>query len=191
MLRDLMLKNRSYRRFFEDQRIDRTQLEELVENARIAASTSNLQPLKYALVDSSGPRQEVFESLKWAGYLADWPGPAAGERPSAYIVVLHDTEIVQKAEYLWCDAGIAVQQILISATEKGYGGCIVGSINRGALLVALDLPQRYEIMLVVALGRPKEKVVLTEVDTSGSIKYYRDADGTHYVPKRSLSEIVV
>lgn len=191
MLRELVRKNRSYRRFFEEMRIDNRLLEELIEDARISASTSNLQPLRYALVDSSGPRDAVYASLKWAGYLTDWPGPAEGERPAAYIVVLHDTEVKQKTEYLWCDAGIAIQHIMLSAAEKGYGGCIIGSVNRSALRSALKLPERYEILLVLALGKPKERVVLTDVDSSGNIKYYRDAEGTHFVPKRSLREIIV
>lgn len=191
MLRELIRKNRSYRRFFEEERIDRGLLEELIEDARISASTSNLQPLRYALVDSSGPRDAVLGCLKWAGYLTDWPGPSEGERPAAYIVVLHDTEVTQKTEYLWCDAGIASQHIMLSAAEKGYGGCIVGSVNRSSLRSALKLPERYEILLVLALGKPKEKVVLTGIDPSGSIKYYRDAEGTHFVPKRNLREIIV
>jgi nitroreductase len=191
MLQELIRKNRSYRRFFEAERMDLRTLEEFLDNARFSASTANLQPLKYSLVDSSAPREEVFECLKWAGYLSDWPGPSAGERPSAYIVMLHDSEISIKPEYLWCDVGLAAQHILMSAVEKGYGGCMIASVDRPRLRAVLTLPEQYEILLVLALGKPQEKVVLTEVEPSGSIKYYRDADGTHYVPKRALKDLIV
>lgn len=191
MLQDLIRKNRSYRRFFEEERIERPLLEALIEGARLATSTSNKQPLRYALVDSAGPRDEVFDCLRWAGYLEDWSGPVEGERPSAYIVVMHDTQVDQKSEYVWCDAGIATQLILLQAAERGYGGCTLASVDRRTLLDVLGLPERYDILVVLALGKPKERVVITEVATSGDIKYYRDAEGTHYVPKRSLREVIV
>ncbi|WP_455382198.1 nitroreductase family protein [Salinispira pacifica] len=191
MLNELVVKNRAYRRFFEERQIGRQTLESLVENARHCASTSNLQPLRYHLVDSDGPRAAVFDCLKWAGYLTDWPGPVEGERPSGYIVITRDSEVQMKAEYLWCDAGIASQTLLLSASEMGLGGCIIVSIDRDQLRAALSIAERYEILLVIALGSPKEKVVITDVPESGSIKYYRDAEGTHFVPKRALKDILI
>ncbi|HUX14476.1 MAG TPA: nitroreductase family protein [Spirochaetia bacterium] len=187
----MVQKNRSYRRFDESSAVVRSTLEGFVENARHSASTANLQPLKYFPVDSAGPRAAVFECLKWAGYLTEWVGPESGERPAAYLVMVHDTEIKIKAEYLWFDAGLASQTILLSATEAGLGGCILASIDRDRLRSALSIPSRYEILVVLALGKPVEKVVLTEVTESGSIKYFRDTDGVHYVPKRSIAEILI
>ncbi len=191
MVEAIVVKNRSYRRFKESSAVVRSTLEGFVENARHSASTSNLQPLKYFPVDSAGPRETVFECLKWAGYLPDWPGPETGERPAAYLVMVHDTEIKIKPEYLWFDAGLASQTIMLSATEAGLGGCIIASIDRERLQAALSIPARYEILVVLALGEPVEKVVLTEVTESGSIKYFRDSAGVHYVPKRSLADILI
>ncbi|HUZ17113.1 MAG TPA: nitroreductase family protein [Spirochaetia bacterium] len=191
MLKELIQKNRSYRRFMESSRLDRGVLEGFIENARFSASTANLQPLRYRLIDSSGPCAETFDCLKWASYLSDWDGPQEGERPAGYIVVLHDTAIAIKPEYLWCDAGLAAQHILMSATEAGYGGCIIASVNRERLRSLLDIAERCTILVVIALGQPNERVVLTELDAEGSIRYYRDAEGTHFVPKRSLADLIV
>lgn len=191
MLNELVARNRTYRRFHEAKTVGRQTLESLVENARHCASTANLQPLRYLPIDSDGPRAAAFECLKWAGYLADWPGPVEGERPGAYIVVAHDTEIQIKPEYLWCDVGIAGQTILLTATELGLGGCIIASVDREKLRATLAIPERYAILVVLALGSPKEKVVITGVEESGSTKYYRDASGTHYVPKRALKDILI
>jgi hypothetical protein len=130
----------------------------------------------------------VFPLLGWAGYLKDWPGPAEGERPSAYIIVLGDKEIRRS---FGCDHGIAAQSILLGATEKGLGGCIIGSVQKEGLREALEIPSRYEILLVIALGKPKETVVLEEIDPGGDIKYYRDEHGVHHVPKRSLDELIL
>ena len=187
MLRDLIIKNRSYRRFYQDAVIERQTLVELVDLARLSASAANLQPLKYMLCCEPERNALVFPHLGWAGYLKDWPGPAEGEKPSAYIIILGDTEISRS---FGCDHGIAAQSILLGATEKGLGGCMIGTIQRQELRKVLDIPDHYEILLVLALGKPKEKVVIESVAQNGDVKYWRDPQGIHHVPKRSLDEII-
>jgi nitroreductase len=120
--------------------------------------------------------------------LKDWNGPVEGERPSAYIIILCDTDISSSAGV---DHGIAAQSILLGATEMGLGGCIIGSIKRDRLREALDIPARYEILLVLAPGKPKEKVVLETAGDNGDIKYWRDSEGIHHVPKRHLDDIIL
>jgi nitroreductase len=188
MLKDLILKNRSYRRFDGTSSIDVETLRELVDLARLSPSGANLQPLKYILVNDAHGCDRVFPHLAWAGYLADWPGPVEGERPAAYVVILHDTGIKMMAG---CDHCIAAQSILLGAAERGLGGCIIGSVRREGLREALRIPERYETKLVIALGRPIERVVLEAVGPGGDIEYWRDNDGVHHVPKRPLDEIIV
>ena len=188
MLKDIVRRNRSYRRFHQDAEVNLETLRELVDLARLSASGMNLQPLKFMLSSTPQRNQEIFETLAWAGYLKDWPGPEAGERPSAYVVVLGDTTIRKS---FGVDPGIAAQSILLGATEQGLGGCIIASIQREALREALEIDPRYEILLVLALGKPKETVVIDPIGADGDIKYWRDADGVHHVPKRGLDEILV
>ena len=188
MLRDLMERNRSYRRFAPDVPIDRDTLIELVDLARHAPSAANLQPLKYILSCESERNAVIFSHVAWAGYLKDWSGPAEGERPSAYIVILGDTRI---SESFGCDHGIAAQSIMLGAIEKGLGGCMIGSIRRDELRKALGISDEYEILLVLALGKPKETVVLETIDATGSVKYWRDTDGVHHVPKRPLEDLLI
>lgn len=188
MIRDLIISNRSCRRFHEDFAIERGTLEELVDLARLSASAANMQPLKYILSCEAPENDLIFPHLAWAGYLKDWPGPGEGERPSAYIVILGDTQI---SRTFGCDHGIAAQSILLGAREKGLGGCMIGLIEREELRTALEIPSRYEILLVVALGKPREQIVLEEVGPDGDIKYWRDDTGVHHVPKRSLKELIV
>jgi len=188
MVRDLISKNRSYRRFYQEVDINLDTLKELVDLARLSASARNAQPLKYILSCQPQKNSLIFPHLGWAGYLTDWPGPSEGERPSAYIVILGDTEISQS---FGCDHGIAAQSILLGATEKGLGGCMIASIARQELRKALEIPSRYEILLVLALGKPKETVMIETIGPNGDTKYWRDSKGIHHVPKRALDDIII
>ncbi|MBN1579494.1 MAG: nitroreductase family protein [Anaerolineae bacterium] len=188
MLQDLVKKTRSYRRFDERVAIELDTLRELVNLARYSASGSNRQPLKFVLVCDPENNAKVFPHTRWAGYLKDWPGPAEGERPTAYVIILGDTEVSQSAG---CDHGIAAQSIMLGATEKGLGGCMIGSIDRDKLRAALNIADRYDILLILALGKPVEKVILEDIGPDGDTKYYRDQDDVHHVPKRMLDELIV
>jgi nitroreductase len=188
MLKDLVTKNRSYRRFHQGEAITLDTLRELVDLARLSASGANRQPLKFILSCDPERNAQIFPHLAWAGYLTDWPGPEEGERPSGYVVVLGDTDIRPS---FGVDHGIAAQSILLGATEKGLGGCIIASIKKDALRAALDIHSRYDILLVLALGKPQETVVVDPVGPDGDIKYWRDEQGVHHVPKRALDDIIV
>jgi nitroreductase len=188
MIRDLIISNRSCRRFEEGFAIERRTLEELVDLARLSASAANLQPLKYILSCEPEKNARIFPHLAWAAYLKDWGGPAPGERPSAYLIILGDTTI---SHSFGCDHGIAAQSILLGAREKGLAGCMIGLIQREELRQELNIPAPYEILLVLALGRPREQAVIDEVGPNGGIKYWRDSAGVHHVPKRSLKELIV
>lgn len=187
MLKELISANRSYRRFHEDVAISEATLRKLVDLARLSASGGNVQPLKYMLSCEPEENALIFPHMAWAGYLADWPGPAEGERPAAYIIILLDKEIADSAG---CDYGIAAQSILLGATERGFGGCMIGSIRRAELRKTMAIPDRYAILLAIALGQPKE-TVLIDTAADGDIKYWRDDQDRHHVPKRSLDEIIL
>jgi nitroreductase len=188
MIRDLILKNRSYRRFYEEVDINLDTLKELVDLARLSASARNAQPLRYILSCDREKNSLIFPHLAWAAFLKTWSGPAEGERPSAYIIILGDTEVSRFWDY---DAGIAAQSIMVGATEKGLGGCMIANIDRQGLRKALEIPPRYEILLVLALGKPKEKVVIETIGSDGDTKYWRDSKDVHHVPKRPLDEIII
>jgi nitroreductase len=184
----IVTKNRSCRRFHEDRRIGAETLRGWVDLARQTPSGRNMQPLKYRLVHDPEECAALFPLTAWAGYLTEWPGPEEGERPAAYIVTCNDTALAGESRW---DQGIAAQTILLAATEAGYGGCIIGAFRKPELVELLSLPENLVPVLVLALGVPKETVVLTEVGPDGDIKYYRDEAGTHYVPKRALEEVII
>jgi nitroreductase len=187
-VRELLLRNRSIRRFYEDQPIDPGTLRALVDLVRLCPSAANRQPLKYVLSCDPTRNALVFAHLRWAAALKTWPGPAEGERPTGYIVILGDTRITNN---FYCDHGIVAQSILLAAVEEGLGGCMIASIDREGLGRKLNLPTYFEILLVLALGKPRETVVLEEGTPPDQVPYWRDYQGVHHVPKRSLEELLV
>ena len=191
MLEDLVLKNRSYRRFEQSVRVEEATLRKLIGLARMTASAMNMQPLKYILSANSARNEDIFSCLSFAASLKDWKGPQEGEKPAAYIVILCDTSIKEDAG---CDHGIAAQTVMLGAVELGLGGCMIASINRDRLRRLLNIPDRFTILLVLALGKPAEKVVLETLETTGSegdTRYWRDEHKIHYVPKRTLNELII
>jgi len=188
IMHDLVCKSRSYRRFYEDEPIALETLRSLVELGRLSPTGSNMQPIKYMLSNDPQKNALIYKACSWAGYLREWPGPEEGERPSAYIIMLGDTTI---SKSFGCDHGIAAQSIMLGAAELGLGGCMIGSIRRADLVQALDIPARFEVLLILALGKPKEVVVLDPIGPDGSIKYWRDEQKVHHVPKRSIEDVII
>lgn len=187
MIKDLILKNRSYRRFHQNTPVEMETLVDLIDLARLSPSAKNAQPLKYFLSNDEGTNATIFEELAWAGYYKDWNGPAPGERPAAYIIILNDTKI--SSDY-FCDHGIVSQSILLGAVEKQLGGCIIGSVNKLKLHRELELEPHLKIVHVIALGEPKEEVKLEEMLNNNQV-YWKDFEQVHHVPKRELKDIIL
>lgn len=188
MLRDIVENSRSVRRFHGDRKIEEGQLKELVDLARLTPSGANKQPLKYIVTCNENVNEEIYKTLGWAGYLNDWDGPIPTERPTGYIIMLRDNNITKAMTF---DEGIAAQTIFLGAREMGLGGCFIGNLKRNELRRVLEISEDHEISLVVALGYPKEEVVVDEIDKDMDIKYWRDERQIHHVPKRKLEDILI
>lgn len=187
MISELIQKNRSYRRFYESEKIELPDLKKWINNARLGASGRNAQTLKYLTITSEAVKNDVFEQLAWAGYLSNWEGPQKGERPAAYVIMLNDETL---GKNYFCDDGIAAQNLLLSAVEDGFGGCIIRAFKNTELRTLLNLPNHIKIIQVIALGKPKEIIQIEDM-RNGDIKYWRDSNNVHHVPKRDLEEIIL
>jgi nitroreductase len=186
MIHQLVVRNRSFRRFKQHTPISKQTLRDLVDLARVSASAANLQNLRYWLVDN--PHEGLFKCLKWANYLKDWDGPADGEHPAAYIVVLAP---VSCSTFCYIDTGIACQSMLLGATELGIGGCMIAAVDRDKVHEVLAIPNKWEIVLVIALGVPDEEVVIDSIGPDGNIEYWRDEQDRHHVPKLDLNTLIL
>jgi len=192
MLADLVQRTRTVRRFKEEQPLALTMLRGLIDLARLGGSARNGQVLKFMVITEVGLRQKLFPLLGWAGYLPSWPGPASCERPAAYVVCLLDARLLKGAESeAYCDLGIATQNLLLGAAEQGVYGCRIGAFAHDSVHRLLQLEDCFKVLLVVALGYPAETVVLEELSPEGDIRYWRDGQGMHHVPKRTLEQILI
>ena len=176
------------RRFHEDQPLAMTDLEWLVDCARLAPSAKNAQELRFVLVGNGEACQKLFALTRWAGALKDWGGPHPGERPTAFVAIL----MPQSGKDLACfDVGIAAQTIQLAATSRGWGCCMIQSFDHQAAPALLNVPEDMKIALVLGLGAAKETRVVANLPESGATTYWRDAEGVHHVPKRSLEDLIL
>lgn len=183
---------RTCRRFREDVAVPLPTLHALVDTARVCPSGANRQPLRYAVCADAAHNAAMFPHLRWAAYLKDWGGPVPGERPAAYIAVLCDKKGSPTPEI---DLGIAAQTIQLGAQALDLGCCMIGAFDRDGVRAALGLDTEpfaaLDLVLVLALGVSAETRVLDTVGADGDIRYTRDADGTHRVPKRPLESVLL
>lgn len=189
MFEELVHRSRSIRGFTK-RRITRAELEKLISIARETPATSNIQPLKYYLSCTEEENQKIQSLTVWAGRLRELHLPKEGHCPTAFVVICFDTSIARDPAAFQRDVGIVAQTILLAANEMGLGGCMIGNFVPARLFDALGLPDALIPQLVIGLGEPDEKVVLTTA-ADNQVAYYRDEEGTHYVPKRPLSELIV
>ena len=191
MIKDLVIKSRSYRGYDESRRVSREELAELVDCARFAPSSVNGQPFKYLLVYEKEQVDRLQALTGWARALPDMKLPHPGKCPTAFIVICQNTEWDSNLNRYLRDVGAVAQTMLLAATEKDLGGIMIGNFSPDRVAQAMDLPESIVPMLIVAIGRPDEKIVLTEIEEGQSIKYYRDEQDVHYVPKRKLEDILL
>ena len=187
MLKELVKKARSYRRFDNTFQISDEVLHDLIDTARITPSTSNRQLIKYLISNKKENNDKIYPCMAWATYLQDWAGPAPEEQPTAYIILYTEKDFIS---YVNIDSGIVAQTIQLAAAEKDLGTCMIGSVDKVKLKRAIKIDDSKEILLVIALGKPNETIVLDEIGKDGSIKYWRDDKSVHHVPKRNLKDIV-
>lgn len=190
-MKDIIEKTRSFRRFDQSRVIDPATLKELIDLARIGGSARNCQPWQYSIITGAKACAKVFPYLGWAGYLSDWKGPEPGEQPNTYILCLLNQDWLKgNAMEAQFDLGVATQNLLLGAMERGIGGCRIGAFNP-KLADIFNLPSYVSLDLVIALGYPKEQVVIETCRDAGDIKYWRDDNNIHHVPKRELNDIIV
>ena len=191
MFLDLVKQARSHRGFRQDRKVTRQELEHLVECARFTPAARNDQVLKYYLAEEPETVAAIQPLTKWAGALAELHLPRKGAEPVAYIVICLDGSLAENPAPYQRDVGIVAQTILLAAAEMGLNGCMIGSFAAGELREKLGLPEAIKPQLLLALGEGTDRIVMTDVGEDGSTTYYRDAGDIHYVPKRTLEQLIL
>ena len=191
MFLDLVKQARSHRGFRQDRKVTRQELEHLVECARFTPAARNDQVLKYYLAEKPETVAAIQPLTRWAGALAELHLPRKGAEPVAYIVICLDGSLAENPAPYQRDVGIVAQTMLLAAAEMGLNGCMIGSFAARELREKLGLPEAIKPQLLLALGEGTDRIVMTDVGEDGSTTYYRDAEDTHYVPKRTLEQLIL
>lgn len=191
MFLDLVKNARSCRGFRQDRKVTRQELEKLVECARYTPAARNDQVLKYYLADREQTVDVILPLSKWAGALPELHLPRKGAEPAACIVICLDTALAESPAPYQRDVGIVAQTMLLAAAEMGLSGCMIGNFAAGQLREALGLPETVKPQLLLALGAGTDRIVITDVGPDGKTAYYRDENDIHYVPKRTVDELIL
>lgn len=191
MLKDLVKANRSCRGYDKEHKVTREELLEMIDTARLSAAGINQQPLKYYLISDQADADLITSMVKFGANLPELGLPFEGTEPPAYIIMCHDKDVNPAVDFFRCDIGIAAQTITLAATEMGLAGCMIGNYNKEKVREALGLDERYSIELIISIGKNIEDIRIVDLEEGQSHKYYRDANGVHYVPKRKLEDIII
>ena len=179
---------RTYRRFKQKQ-IPEEILDELLENARIANSAMNGQPLRYVLVKTSEAVRKIQPCFHFAAALPKELGqPKEGEQPTAFIILCTEGP---ETPWTGIDIGIAVRTMNLNAYIHGVGSCIIGNVEFEKVKEILSIPETWIPRLALALGYPSHKSTIVELPEDGSVKYYLDEERQYYVPKRKRKDISI
>lgn len=168
-------------------------LEKCVNAARLAPSAANRQLTEYVIVDDEKLLPSMFDAVaSWFGVSRPKEGWPPGRRPKAYIVSLINLEAeaergVGRTNALF-DVGMAAENIILVAEEAGLGSCAITGFSPNRLRRVLNVPDKYQTALMLALGYPDESPVI-EVATD-SIERYMDDNGVRHIPKRELKDIL-
>ena len=183
-LDSLLKRNRSYRGYDSSRKVSEDELRKLVSVTTLVASGMNRQTLRYRLVTADA--HKVLPLITLGAALPQEHLPHPGMEPQAYIVIC---STVPEDRVVDIDLGIAAQSILLKATEMGLGGIFILNFNKKELRKALALP--LDPIAVIAIGKPAERIFLVGADgDTPDLAYYRK-DGVHFVPKLSLSQILI
>ena len=184
-MHEIQLGCRTFRRFKQES-VPEDVLRYALENARISASASNKQPLRYYAVSSAEKTAQMQSLVRFAGALPPEIGkPHKDEEPTAFIVIC-ETCAPGTADI---DVGIAAHAIVTSLYEKGFGSCIMRNVIRSEIQTLLEIPEEQAVSLVIAIGRPGCTSTLVDMKDD-EFKYWVDDDRNYYVPKRRFEDAV-
>jgi nitroreductase len=185
-IEEAIYKRRTIRRFKQEP-ISIEILKKLIDYARVAPMARNVQGLEFVIIENSEMREKLFELIKFAGSLPeDQRTPESGREPTAYIIVLVNTEI--KPSFFDFDVGAAVENILLGAVKYGIGCCWMANIKVRKIKSLLQVPDQYQVKHVISLGYPDEESFMEPYEDS--YKYWKNPDGTMHVPKRDLNDVI-
>ncbi len=185
------LERRSIRRF-KDKAVPYEALEKCIDAARLAPSGRNQQVLEYIVINDAKVLPGIFENIGGSAKLPPYKGgPRPEQSPKAYTIILVNKQWEgdpNRRRVTQIDVGLAAENILLTALEQGLGCCPILMFNEADIKLLLEIPDTYDIALVIPMGYPDESPVADIAADSTNI--FVDDKGVRHVPKRKLADVI-
>jgi len=146
-LMDAIRSRRSIRKYRPDP-VDESAVSALLEAARLAPSWANTQSWRFVVVTDRATREVMAGDRRW---MLDAP---------LIVAVCCDTVNCGRKgdlQYFMLDAGIAMEHLVLAATERGLGTCWIGWFDEGAVNRALGCPPEVRCVAFTPVGVPDEQ----------------------------------
>ncbi len=164
---DNLLSRRAIRKF-TDQQVSQDQLDTIMKATIYAPSALNKQAWEIRFIQNPKIIAEINQRFLTFAQGKEFQGSAAKYREPGFSISHHAPTFVviateKGAAHARLDAGIALQNILLSSHALGLGTCPLGTIvpilnlpENADLLRLINIPEDYEVTINVALGYPAE-----------------------------------
>ena len=148
---DDVIRQRTSIRAYEPIPVDDSLIQNILENARLAPSWMNRQCWHFVIITDTMIIQEIAKT----GIINRWLKQA----PVIIIACAdpHRSGENNEIPYYAVDTAIAMQHLILSATNVGLGTCWIGSFDERRIKTLLEIPPRIRIIALTPLGYPKEK----------------------------------
>jgi FMN reductase [NAD(P)H] len=179
-------KRRTIRRFKQELVTD-NEIRELLNAARLASCGGNMQRIRFKAIKNIDIVKKIFDETAWGGLVKPNRNPEWGENAPLSFILLTGPE--KGGTLIHADAGAAIENMQLCATEMGIGCCWIGAFKKEPVSEIVSLPEGREALYLVAVGYPDESPVKEDIDTNGSPKYYLDDNDCLHVPKYTVDAL--
>jgi len=154
-------------RSYLDKPVEREKLEYVLESARLAPSWKNLQCWRFIVVEDAAGREALAESMGETN-----PGRKALMGAPIVIVlcaVPSESEVWEGKDFMMLDAGLAMEHLVLAATDQGLGTCWQGLFSEEKVREALNVPDNVRVVAMTPLGyaaeerRPRPRKAMAEI----------------------------
>ncbi len=145
-------------REFEDRPVEPDKLSRLLTILNTAQSAANRQPWHFIVIEKKD-RAGLNDVLTRDGFKGAPVIIAACADPVEAWVRKAD-----KVNYAWVDVAIAVTEMIGAATAEGLGTCWIASFDPSRVKRILNIPDRIDVVGLVAIGYPKDGLAKVKKD---------------------------
>ncbi|GAA0177433.1 nitroreductase family protein [Clostridium sediminicola] len=140
---------------FNGIKVKDSSLDRMINAAMMSPSWKNLSSYKFIIVEDSNKKSKIADSIK---NKTNEASNAINEAPILVVFVGNPelSETVEGKDMYLLDAAIAMEHLVLAATEEGYGTCWMASFEENKVKEALDIPDEIRVIAMTPVGKPEE-----------------------------------